>query len=151
MPARLPPPAAVDGPAQLASVDPSGVARTVRLMNEKRSPSLIEVAVFNLRKAGRSRTRAMVEGAQMCSLIWAWAKTTRDLGREPTRFEHAQHWSQTERQVYAELRKFRDAFPGQRDPQELANWLNSTVAERVGREVTDAGLMTLAAPQLVMA
>jgi hypothetical protein len=114
-------------------------------MSNNRIPSLAEVAVINLRHSGRTRVRAMVDAAQMCSLIWAWAKTTRDLGREPTRYEHCQHWGQRERTLYLELAKFRQAFPTERDPQRLANWLN---AEHY--DLADAAVMALPAPDLVL-
>lgn len=107
-----------------------------------RTPTLAEIAVANLRRAGRSRTRAMIEAAQACSLIWAWAKTTRDLGHEPTRFEHAQHWHQTERSAYRDLARFRAAFPTEKDPQNLANWLSAQQAELVN----EGAVMGLAAP-----
>lgn len=109
---------------------------------------MAEVAVANLIRAGLSRTRAMVVAAQACSLVWAWAKTTRELGHAPTRTEHARYWKQSERQVYKELDRFRAAFPTERDPQRLADWLNGVSAELV----SEGAVMGLPAPdRLVLA
>lgn len=102
--------------------------------------------MVNLRRSGRTRVRSMVEAAQVCSLIWAWAKTTRDLGHEPTRIEHAEFWHQRERGLYKELAKFRAAFPTERDPQRLANWLNAEFYD-----ASDAQVATLEAPGMVIA
>lgn len=107
----------------------------------ERRPSLAEIALANLKAAGRPRVRAIVETSQACVLIWTWAKTTRDLGHEPTRFEHAQHWKMTERAAYRDLERFRRAFPTERDPQNLANWLNARYPE-----ATEARVMALPAP-----
>jgi hypothetical protein len=107
-----------------------------------RIPTLAEVAVTNLRRGGKARTRSLVEASKACALVWAWAETTRSLGRPPTRAEHSKHWKESDRTTYRDLEVFRRAFPTERDPQNLANWLNANVERRS----SEAGTLGLESP-----
>ena len=111
------------------------------------SPSIAKPAVSYKRQAGSLRGLTV----DACATIWAlaYANYKLDLGRWPTQAEYAEYWNTSERSAQREWANFRNAFPSEVDPENLARWLTSEVAARI--EDRSTALSVQAPPELVPA
>lgn len=63
----------------------------------------------------------ILKGARTCAFIAQWTMASQGLGRQITREEYAEWWKESERTVYRELARFREAFPALNNPQPIAD------------------------------
>lgn len=95
--------------------------------------SLAEVGIGNRLAAGDKLWRATFDTAQVCAFVWAWASTTRRLGRPPTQIEYAKEWKCADRTVRRDLDRFHKVYGEDVELQRVADWLNETVAEALSK------------------
>lgn len=58
-------------------------------------------------------TGSYLQAAKVGAYVISWAAVRRELGREPTKEEYAEHWRINLRQAFYEQARFREAFNGQ--------------------------------------
>lgn len=91
-------------------------------------PTLVDVAVANLRAAGSNPAKASVQAAKALSTVWALAITAEKLDHWPTQADYAEYWRIPERTAQREWAAVRAAFPTEQTPDRLAQRVRATVA-----------------------
>lgn len=104
--------------------------RLAHVSPRQRTPSLLELAISNLRAQGHSWPAATVKGAQACSTIWQLAYQHDDEGRWPTQEQFAAYWKTPLRSVQRDWSRFRQAFPREADPERIAKLVAIEIERR---------------------
>jgi len=85
--------------------------------------TLTYVAVRNLLAAGHKPRRAVIEAAKASATVVQLALISQRLDHWPTQREYASAYDISERTAQLEWELFREAFPGETSPDEIAKWL----------------------------
>lgn len=94
----------------------SVILRPVTLRRKKRRPTLQQLAA---KRVGQT------SGARVVAFIVQWAVASEALGHELTLEEYADWWHASRSTVFREQARFREAFPGEANPQRLVDLLGN--------------------------
>lgn len=107
---------------------------------KQRSRTLLE-AVYE-------QTGSMRDTVKIGMTLTCWAVVRQDLGRAPLVREYADWWKVSERTAWREMALFTKAFPGEENPDRLAQLV---LANANGRRLQKRDAATVLATQLALA
>ncbi len=90
----------------------------------------------------------MKDAIRVGSFLLAWGAAAKSLGHEPTMNEYLVYWKESHATYYRDLKRFRNVWPGEKNPQAKWEWIAENIPAAARADGDQAVLALLLGPVL---